>query len=78
MFDRLFLKHPRSIGETYFQHAGVALSVSGWCFLAACAALVHAAVPALFQRTGSRIIIRLNARVTGRSAPTREELDYAI
>ena len=67
MFERLFLAHPRSIGETYGQHQRQALSVSAALFVAAGAALLHAVVPAVCERTASRIIIQLNARVTRRT-----------
>jgi hypothetical protein len=67
MFARLFLAHPRSIGETYAEHQRQALAVSGALFVAAGAALAHAVVPAICERTASRIIKELNARVTQRT-----------
>lgn len=81
MFDRLFLQHPRSVGETYFKHATVALGFAARLFVAAVACLVHALVPGVLQRTGSRMIADLHARmVSGRRAPSMAaaELDYAI
>ena len=69
MFFRLFLAHPRAIGETYGEHQRQALSVAAALFVAAAAALLHAFVPACCERTASRIIIGLNARVTRRAAP---------
>ncbi|HEX6959289.1 MAG TPA: DUF6356 family protein [Ferrovibrio sp.] len=60
MLARLFTDHPRSVGESYGQHAAMALSFSGRMLLASLACLVHAAIPGLFTRTGSTIISRLH------------------
>lgn len=58
-----FSAHPRSVGETYWQHLGVSLSFSGSLLLAASAALVHGLFPFLFVRTGSSIISRLHEKM---------------
>jgi hypothetical protein len=58
-----FTKHPASVGETYLQHMGVALSFALWLAIAALAALVHAVLPALCEKTASRIITRLHDRM---------------
>jgi Family of unknown function (DUF6356) len=79
MFDRLFLAHPRSVGESYFEHGAMALGFAGRLFAAACACFVHALAPALFARTGSRIIAELHGRmVTGRRNSAVGAYDYAI
>ena len=44
MFSK-FTQHPASVGETYFQHMGVALSFFGRFCYGAFAALVHAFFP---------------------------------
>jgi hypothetical protein len=63
MFRRLFVVHPASVNETYFQHMGMAGSF-GWAMLKASGAcFLHALVPGLCERTASRIIIRLNRRM---------------
>ena len=68
MLDRWFLAHPRSVGETYLEHQGAALSFSFQLFGAAAACLVHACVPGLFQRTGSATVARLHGQmVTNRN-----------
>lgn len=64
MFDRLFLAHPREVGESYGAHRRVALGFSVALFAAAFACLVHALVPGLFKTTASGIIVRLHARMT--------------
>lgn len=59
MIDRWFLDHPHSVGETYAEHAGIALRFGGAMVLAGAACFVHAAVPALFPRTASGTVKRL-------------------
>ncbi|WP_254898982.1 DUF6356 family protein [Thalassococcus arenae] len=62
----LFFDHPASVNETYFQHMGFALRFAGLLALAAGAALLHALVPALCERTASTIIRCLHARIEAR------------
>ena len=63
---RLFVAHPAAVNESYFRHMGVALRFSGLLSLAAGAALVHALVPALCERTASRTIERLHGEMARR------------
>lgn len=63
---RLFLDHPASVGESYLEHARFALGFAFWLLAAGLAALVHAVLPFLFQKTASGIIRRLFARIDGR------------
>ncbi len=63
MFARLFLAHPQSVGEDYFEHQRVALSFAGTLLLAGCACLVHALVPGLCERTASSRIAKLHDRM---------------
>ncbi len=66
---RLFNEHPESVGETYWQHLGVALGFAFTLFLASLAALAHALLPFLFVTTASRKIEELHERmVTKRRA----------
>lgn len=66
MFQRLFLTHPASVNESYFQHQRVALSFAWPLMKAASAALVHALVPGLCERTASDTVRALNARMQSR------------
>ncbi|MEE9428353.1 MAG: DUF6356 family protein [Paracoccaceae bacterium] len=66
MIDRVFLDHPRSVDETYLEHLLFAGRFSGLLALAAGAALVHAIIPCLFEKTASRIIAGLYARTHNR------------
>lgn len=51
----LFLEHPRSIGEGYFEHLFCALRFSFKFALASVVCLMHAFLPFLFQNTATRI-----------------------
>lgn len=64
----LFLDHPESVDETYFEHMRFAGTFSFWLLLAGLAAAVHAVVPALCETTASQIIRRLHTRMTNRTA----------
>ena len=55
-----FTEHPATVGETYWQHMGMALSFSGRMAVGAFVALVHAFLPFLFVKTGSQIITNLH------------------
>jgi len=58
-----FTEHPHSVGETYWQHMGMALSFAGPLFLASLACLVHALLPFAFERTGSNAVTALYRRM---------------
>ncbi|HUI17339.1 MAG TPA: DUF6356 family protein [Alphaproteobacteria bacterium] len=78
MFAKLFLEHPRSVGESYFQHLAMAASFSGRLLLASAACLVHALVPGLCVRTGSNAIRELHERmVVNRQAASGTRRDSA-
>lgn len=62
----LFLDHPASVEESYFQHMRFAFGFAFWLTLAAGAALTHALVPALCEKTASNIIRRLYTRIAFR------------
>ncbi|MFT4707220.1 MAG: hypothetical protein ACI9PU_001060 [Ascidiaceihabitans sp.] len=66
MFGRLFLDHPRSVDESYFEHllfaGGFALRLVG----AGMAALIHALIPCLFEKTASQMIIKMHDKIHNR------------
>ena len=68
MITRIFLDHPASVDETFLQHMAFALKFAGLLFAAAGAALVHAFIPCLFEKTASRLIAKLYARTHNRGA----------
>lgn len=65
-WQRVFVDHPQSVDETYFQH----MRFAGWfatrLLAAGGAALVHAVIPCLFEKTASRMICDMHARLSGR------------
>ena len=60
-----FTRHPAAVGETYGEHLAFASGVGSRLVLAGIACLLHGIFPFLFERTGSRAIVDLHARVTG-------------
>lgn len=63
IWQRVFVDHPQSVDETFFAH----MRFAGWfaCRLlaAGCAALVHALIPCFFEKTASRMICEMHARM---------------
>jgi hypothetical protein len=66
MFRRLFLSHPQQAGESYFQHQRAALSFALPLLVAGLAAIAHAIVPGVCERTAGDIIRNLHARLEKR------------
>lgn len=62
----VFLDHPATVDETYFQHMRFALTFAFWLTVAGMAALVHAVIPAACETTASRILRRLVAKMDAR------------
>ena len=62
----LFTEHPEAVGESYFEHMGVALSFAGPLLAAGMAALVHAVLPFLCVTTASGTVKQLHARMVNR------------
>ena len=57
--SRLFTEHPRSVDETYMEHARFAARFSLRLFAAAGAAALHAIFPFWFEKTASGIVKEL-------------------
>jgi hypothetical protein len=66
MFDRLFLSHPESVGESYAEHLAVAGRFGAKLVVGGIACIVHAIVPGLFVRTGSETVKALYGEMTAR------------
>ncbi len=83
MIDKLFLDHPKSVGESYFEHLYMASRFSGRMLFGAVACFIHALIPGLCVKTGSKTINELHERmVTNRtrhaqSAETTAEMQSA-
>ncbi len=66
MIAKLFLDHPRSVEESYGEHALFAFSFALKLFVASLAALVHAILPFAFEKTASKMIAQLYDRTQNR------------
>ena len=58
-----FREHPATVGETYFEHLGVALRFGLAMIGGGLACLVHAVFPFLFTATGRSTIESLHRRM---------------
>lgn len=70
MIKKLFTEHPHSVNETYGEHFGVALSFAAHMAVGSLVCLVHAFLPFLFEKTGSRIVTGLNDRMVAHRVRT--------
>ncbi|MTI16562.1 hypothetical protein E1162_04830 [Rhodobacteraceae bacterium RKSG542] len=61
-----FTDHPRSVGETYFQHMAFAFRFGCIMLGASLAAFVHAILPFAFEKTASTIIIETADKLRNR------------
>jgi hypothetical protein len=59
----LFQKHPASVGETYFEHMGMASSFGFKMLAAGMACMLHGLFPFLCVKTGSTAIAELHDRM---------------
>ncbi|MBW6527182.1 hypothetical protein KZ813_10055 [Sphingomonas sp. RHCKR7] len=66
MLSRMFVDHPRAVGESYLAHARVASRFGITLLGAGTACLVHAVVPGLFRSTGSSAVERLYQEMAAR------------
>ena len=66
MIARIFLDHPSSVDETYGEHARFAAGFSLKLFAAGFAALIHAIIPCLFEKTASGMIAEMYAKTHNR------------
>jgi hypothetical protein len=63
MFNKLFIEHPKSVNETYFEHFLHAMSFTIKLQMAAIACFIHALIPGFCVKTGSRLILELHHRM---------------
>ena len=63
---KLFTSHPASVDESYGEHMMFAAGFSLRLFAAAFAALVHALLPFMFEKTASTIVAGLYQRTHNR------------
>ena len=58
-----FTDHPATVGETYFEHMGMAFSFGGKMVLSGMACLLHGIFPWMFLTTGSQAVEQLHTRM---------------
>ena len=75
MFKQLFIEHPESVNETYLQHFFTAMSFSMKLCKAAIACFIHALVPGLCIKTGSKAITELHVKMITFRVKNSNELD---
>jgi hypothetical protein len=63
MFARLFIDHPASVNENYFQHMRASLGIAAKLLVAGGACVIHAVVPGLCKTNGSTAILELHRHV---------------
>lgn len=63
MLKRAFTEHPASVGESYFQHMGMALGFSAKMLGAGLCCFIHGIFPFLFKRAGRECIEDLHSRM---------------
>ena len=77
--DRLLLAHPRTVGETYVEHAGIAGRFGATMVAGGLKCLVHAVLPSVFERSASDCVAKLNGELTRRrAAAAHVDPDYVI
>lgn len=72
MFRKFFLDHPREVGESYFEHMGVASSFGFAMIWGGTKALVHAVFPAWCVTSGSDTIRRLHTIMVEKRGAKRD------
>lgn len=69
---KAFTEHPRSVGETYLEHLGVAGRCGLSMMAAGFACLIHSLLPFVFQNTASDCLTRLHERMVAKRARLRQ------
>lgn len=62
----IFTEHPRSIGESYFQHLRFACHIGFTMVVGGLTLIIHAFLPFLFLNTGSNRLFNLMNKVVQR------------
>jgi len=66
LLKRMFIHHPQSVDESYFEHMRFAGWFASRLLLAGGAAMIHALIPCLFEKTAGRMIGEMHQRLSGR------------
>jgi hypothetical protein len=74
MIDRIFLAHPRSVGESWREHFGIASGFGGAMIVGGCKAVIHAIFPNLYPTAGSDTVRRLHAILVEKRGAKRDAI----
>lgn len=72
-----FTDHPASVDETYSEHLAAAASFGVHMLLGSMVCFIHALLPFLFVKTGSRIITQLHDRMVAHRRVARPAVQPA-
>ncbi len=72
MIRRLFLDHPRSVGESYAEHFMVASRFGAEMIAGGCKAMVHAVFPTLCETSASSTIRKLHTIMVEKRGAKRD------
>ena len=72
MIDRIFLAHPRTVGESYWEHFCVAGSFGVAMIGGGLKAMVHAVFPNAYETAGSDAIRRLHTIMVEKRGAKRD------
>jgi hypothetical protein len=79
LIDRLLFRHPRSLGESYGEHARIAIGFAFGMIGGGAKCLVHAIVPGVFETAASDRIRALHAELHWRRGRAADSYpDYVI
>jgi len=79
LIDRLLLAHPRTVGESYTEHFGIAGRFGLTMVVGGLKCLAHAVLPSVFERSASDCVGKLNGELTRRRAASADAYpDYVI
>lgn len=70
----LFTQHPKSIGETYWQHLWHASKFGILMLVGAIACLIHAVLPFLFEQTASNLLFKMTKHMVTRMPNSDERI----
>lgn len=72
MIDRIFLSHPRTVGESYWEHFGVAARFGAAMIWGGVKAITHAFFPSICKTSGSDTVRRLHAILVEKRSATAQ------
>jgi Family of unknown function (DUF6356) len=72
VFSRIFLDHPKTVGESYWEHFGVATRFGRTMIMGGIRAVLHGFFPNIFKTSGSDTVRRLHAVLVEKRAATAQ------